>query len=129
MQTSPLFSVPTTAYSARMIADNSWGITASHSGRILHLLGSAGSLQWVLFCTGTSLPGAHYTWETEDQIKCALGNVLFPHICPANQLFVPSHLGSHVSHWAHASFFSCHPGVHGPLFVVNVFGGLPCKSA
>ncbi|XP_070406069.1 uncharacterized protein [Nothobranchius furzeri] len=59
------------------------------------------------------------TWSVEEQVKQAAASVQAPDGCPANRLFVPPTQTSQVIHWAHASRFSCHPGVKRTMFVIQ----------
>ncbi|KAK7883026.1 hypothetical protein WMY93_029200 [Mugilogobius chulae] len=60
-----------------------------------------------------------FSWEVEERVRQALRDCSVPTNCPPNRLFVPPELRSQVIHWAHASPFSCHPGVNRTVYMVK----------
>ena len=59
------------------------------------------------------------TWQIENEVKQANGDVRSPSGCPENRLFVPVELRPQVIHWAHTSLLSCHPGVRRTMFAIS----------
>lgn len=73
--------------------------------------------------TATILPSpcvvASLTWEIEERVRNSTEGEAGPSACPPDRLYVPAALRSDVLQWAHASKFSCHPGIQRTRDVVQ----------
>ncbi|XP_038594284.1 uncharacterized protein LOC119917924 [Micropterus salmoides] len=67
---------------------------------------------------------ASIVWEVESAVRRAQSTEPGPGLEPPNRLYVPSSVRSQVLQWAHASRFSCHPG----MARLSAPGSLPVKS-
>uniref|UniRef100_A0A3Q2W0Y3 Gypsy retrotransposon integrase-like protein 1 n=1 Tax=Haplochromis burtoni TaxID=8153 RepID=A0A3Q2W0Y3_HAPBU len=65
------------------------------------------------------------TWEIESAIREAQQTEPDPGTGPPGLLYVPSSVRSQVLHWAHIARFTCHPGVHRTISLLQRFTWWP----